>query len=525
MIARVVENWLDNAGERGGYEIPFYQALFAQGHKVVFRSTHGQLEQGKDLITIDPRGSYHAYQLKAGDLTLNAWREIRGEVEELVGLPLQHPDIPHGAPFSAYLVVSGVLRDPARKTIKDWKEEWERQGRRPLQLLDKNALLRLFLDTHGDTLITTPTDFERFLRLYLADKKDILDKSEFAAFVESSLPLDSELKRTELRRALASAAVLASYVLHGYSRARNHHAVAEGWMIVAAHLMAMLERFPLYFQACRASLDLCISAWESAAESLTREGLDSPRWIEGDFIPDYSARGWRTMALLGHMCSFAIYCRAKQRPMPDEGAILERLTKELRHAWFWGESAGPHWYSIILFLWLHGQEEEACQWCGQLARSIAEVNGRRSEGIGVPDVYVQADALLRMVHLGETAFAPRETFRGRSFLLPVLVEFLARRGRKRMLTSLWHDLCEVDRAEFTLDRKMDFYRWRAKAGSLDTRRWPHPQPWADLVASANLPATQDMFLTRDFAPLVMPFSLVYPHRFTCRLAHLVEASA
>ena len=56
MIARVVENWLDSAGERGGYEIPFYQALFAQGHKILFRSTHGQLEQGKDLITVDPRG-------------------------------------------------------------------------------------------------------------------------------------------------------------------------------------------------------------------------------------------------------------------------------------------------------------------------------------------------------------------------------------------------------------------------------------------------------------------------------------
>ena len=94
-----------------------------------------------------------------------------------------------------------------------------------------------------------------------------------------------------------------------------------------------------------------------------------------------------------------------------------------------------------------------------------------------------------------------------------------------MLASLWHDLCEVDRAEFTLDRKTDFYRWHPKTGSSDTRRWPHPQAWANLVATSNSPAAQDMFLTRDFVPLVMPFSLVYPHRFTSGLAYLAETSA
>jgi hypothetical protein len=54
--------------------------------------------------------------------------------------------------------------------------------------------------------------------------------------------------------------------------------------------------------------------------------------------------------------------------------------------------------------------------------------------------------------------------RGRSFLLPVLVEFLARRGRKRLLTSLWYDLCEVDRSEFTLGHKQDFLPMASEDG-------------------------------------------------------------
>jgi hypothetical protein len=82
----------------------------------------------------------------------------------------------------------------------------------------------------------------------------------------------------------------------------------------------------------------------------------------------------------------------------------------------------------------------------------------------------------------------------------------------------------VDRCEFTLDRKQDFYRWRAKTGSLDTRRWPHPQPWGELIAAADAEVPKDLLLTRDFLALLMPFMALYPHRFTVRMAKLVEHS-
>lgn len=224
------------------------------------------------------------------------------------------------------------------------------------------------------------------------------------------------------------------------------------------------------------------------------------------------------------MCTFAIYRRAKGVPFEEEGAILDRLLKELKHFTLLGESAGPQCYAIMLFLWLHGQEGLACQWSGQLVKLITQFNSRGSDGLGVPDPYVDPQDLLKMRYLGETPFAPRESFRTRSFFLPVLIEFLTRRGRKQMLRSLWYDVSEIDRAEFTLDRGADLYRWRAKTGSLDTRRWPHPQQWSELVAAANSQRDQDTLLTRDFVPLILPFSVVYPHRFTSRLAHLIEES-
>lgn len=69
----------------------------------------------------------------------------------------------------------------------------------------------MLLDTNGDVLLSTPVDLERFLRLFLNDRQDALPKEDVAAFIEASLPLDtSTLKRSEIKRALASAAILAS---------------------------------------------------------------------------------------------------------------------------------------------------------------------------------------------------------------------------------------------------------------------------------------------------------------------------
>lgn len=65
MIERVVENWLTSITERG-YQIPFTQILTLEGHKVLYVSKHGQMEQGKDIITVDAQGHPCAFQLKSG---------------------------------------------------------------------------------------------------------------------------------------------------------------------------------------------------------------------------------------------------------------------------------------------------------------------------------------------------------------------------------------------------------------------------------------------------------------------------
>ena len=65
MIERAIENWLTNTNERN-YQTPFCQALMVRGHTVLYKSRHRPMEQGKDIITTDGSGKFHAYQPQNG---------------------------------------------------------------------------------------------------------------------------------------------------------------------------------------------------------------------------------------------------------------------------------------------------------------------------------------------------------------------------------------------------------------------------------------------------------------------------
>ena len=108
MIERVIENWLDSSTERE-YEFGFSQVLISKRYTIVSKSSHGPGEHGKDLICADLAGRYHAFQLKTGNITLDYWRRIRGEIEELVELPIEHPNVPAATQFTPYLVTNGQI--------------------------------------------------------------------------------------------------------------------------------------------------------------------------------------------------------------------------------------------------------------------------------------------------------------------------------------------------------------------------------------------------------------------------------
>src|SRR5262249_38503203 len=150
-IERVIENWLTSVNERQ-YQIPFCQLLAAADEEVVYVSTHGPFEQGKDIITLTRNGPPRAYQLKTGDLNLAEWRKIKGEIEELVEYPINHPAVRTKRQHEPILVTNGELRDTVVQAINVANQAWRRRRFPALRVITKSTLLQRFVALHGTFL-------------------------------------------------------------------------------------------------------------------------------------------------------------------------------------------------------------------------------------------------------------------------------------------------------------------------------------------------------------------------------------
>jgi hypothetical protein len=521
VIERVIENWLDSTTERE-YESAFCQVLIALGHRIIHRSKHGPTELGKDLISMDRDGIVHAYQLKTGTIDLAKWRDIREEVQQLVELPIQHPNIPVGTPFRPCLVTNGSISEPVRLDINARNAAWDQRRYPSLELILRDDLLRRFLDLQGRFLPSAPADFEKFLHLYLGDKRDFLDKQEFAEFLESFLPFKEEVKRGEIRRLFGATAILANYILSRFQSAGNHLATAEGWMLVLAHLLKIAERARLYERVWLPCLEIIVSSWEGAVAELTGEALRSPNWMEGDRAVDFPFVGARNTVLLGYLSGYALYKRLTGGKHEQEDDILFRVSSGVQPE-VWGESATPFLFATVLLLWLRGMEGHAVAMAAQVVKLISRMN-QHEQGQGIPDPYYDVVSLMNYAATGKEIFGPRQSFTGSSYSLRVFVEFLARRWRKQSLKRLWYDITEVDHVEFTPEDKTDYYLWRTKRGTLTTRRWRRPETWDNLLADATAVPDSGLLIFDTFRAVLLPFLLVYPHRMTPSAARLVEAS-
>jgi hypothetical protein len=151
VIERVIENWLTSSNERS-YQIPFCQLLAAEGETVIYISSHGPFEQGKDVVTIDEAGRPRGYQLKCGDVGLSEWRKYKGEINDLVELPIGHPAVRTSGAHIPFLVTNGEINDPAISAIRSSNEAWRRRRHPALRTISKGQLLKRFLAVHGSYL-------------------------------------------------------------------------------------------------------------------------------------------------------------------------------------------------------------------------------------------------------------------------------------------------------------------------------------------------------------------------------------
>jgi hypothetical protein len=514
----VIENWLTSINERQ-FQLPFCQVLAAEGETVVQISSHGQLELGKDIVTIARDGAPNAYQLKAGTIRMKEWRAFKGEIEQLVEYPLDLPSIGTQESHRPFLVTNGEINAVALNAILYANKSWKQRRFRQLQTINGSQLLGRFESAHGQYLPRDPINLKAFLELYVRNGRQPFAKADFARFLESVLPLNHDHRpKLEVQRAAGSIVLLTSYVLHHFEAQQNHWAIFEAWVVTASYILALATKFATPEKWWKKSFDLCIEAALRALESLLREcQVNSTKFVNLDLI-DGHFYGARISILAGLLGAYDLFRQRTHgdRPIEFVGQFLERY---LPDANLWGESATPFLAVAALALEIHGKQRKAEGLIFQAMSGIASTNG--SSLRGMPNPYYGPEESFRIT----AGLEPlnHENFHGLAYTVEPLVQFLARRWLRQSLKRAWDQLTRVYYASFRPAEEWEWSLWKARKGSLELRQPGRPQSWDQLLAEASIPNPCGAPAILSSHPaFALFFPLVFPQRFQPYGLNLVE---
>jgi len=520
--ARLLEDWLAKIGERG-FEVPFSQVLVTQGHRVL-RMGHSPIEHGKDIITRDSRGRFHAYQLKQGSVDLKEWEKIYPQIVALVETPVDHPNA--GCEnCQPWLVISGSFSAPVLSRISGHNQMWKRRGLPTLKIISGKELLAEFSHLASDFWPVELLEIEAFIALYQKPGAGFIDKAGYATFCLSLIRGGGTVK-AEVARRISALNIFVSYLLSKAYAAGNHWAVVEGWTVAGSHILWAATKWNLPQKHWVAAFDLAQSAALSALailkdEALAENAMD-PRSLEWDEIT--RARGTYVAGAVSAW--FLIRGATADEPETKRGYDFVRGLVAERRTLIWGESSMPFYIAMVTFLSNAGGDRFDEGLLLSLVRMLTATNGRRSRQ-GLADPYEDADgALERMLRRMKNSNRRPRTHTGRAFTLEGLVFLCARRLLKRPLEDQWPAITYVDFVKFIPDELNDFLLWHVEEGSLDSRQPSRPQSWAKLLAlvrskdhQRNLPAP-----LLDRPSFALLFALVYPQRLTSDLVLFLDES-
>ncbi|MBR7826633.1 hypothetical protein KDK95_09980 [Actinospica sp. MGRD01-02] len=518
MLSKIVENWLPNVGELT-FTVPFCQLLLRQGKRVIHISSQGPMEQGKDIIAIDGEGRVHCYQLKCGQITSNSWREIKGEIDELVELPPVHPSLP-GEVFEwdAYLVTNGNIANPAVRTIKDYSDAKAGAGHRPLKTIVAGELARDFTDCFGGFLPVEITDLQVFLELYNQPGDESLDCGKFKQYFEVFFAGHSSGSRQKKSEAIQASLILTSYLMTYKYAAGNRLDIIKAHVLLLVSIYQFAEANGLKPSLYRGTERLAYGAIELEFRQLIDELAEhSNNFVEAKYglLSEAVTYKLRCTDLLGYVASYLNYCRIlRKNPhrAGEIGAIMEKLEAGKVLA---GEYAVPLLVNACFTAWASGREQEANdRLCGLLGGILVASLQQR----GLPSPYYAAAEAAEW-QIGIAGDDVDEDFRFKSYSLQTILLLLARSTQRDFLARNWKLISTHSMIELVPDDPADYLAWRFSNGTQVDRFPGAPQSWARLVADAQTdhlaslpPVLRDR---RHFLPL---FVNAMPQRFNHKVA-------
>lgn len=522
MIERIIENWLTNTNERG-YEIPFCQYLISNGYTVLHLSSHGPMEQGKDIIATDPNGYPCAFQLKAGNIDGNIWRRIKGEIDELIEIPINYPKIRKDIPHRAAFVTNGTISDKVRRDVDDRNYRLRQMGLPELEIVNGFELIKRFIDVHGNFLPTQPSDFKLFLELFLSDGRELLNKKMFTEFLESIFSTDTK-KELELKRKIASNVLLTQYVIQPYDSTVNHVSIIEGWIIFCSYLLGLIEKYSLSEEYWRQSYDIILQRINSQMKLLKTEFFSRKDLKEGDLDGGEFYRSRITM-ILGWLSAFELFQKRVKSEYEIDIRVYESIKEHYsKNTWFWGESSTPLFIMMSLLTHEHGDEILSNNIILDLIIKITSENNIE-DGEGIPDPYISPNEIISYLYKLRDAEIDMSSFLGSSYHLEPLVDILVRRDKRNSINELWKYISRFQNRGFKPEHPWMYFQWHCDKGEEYSRYYNATQSWKELREKAT--ASDDSMLPSilvknpQFAYYFLP---CYPHRLNGYTIKLIDMS-
>ncbi len=527
MLQKAIENWLINTNERR-YQLPFVQVLIAEGHTIKYVSKHTQLEQGKDIISIDSSGVVWAFQLKTGNVNLSEWKNIVGEIRELSELSPVHSSIPAGTPFRAVLVTNGRIGDLVRQQIVQINQDNIAKNRQvaKIETVEVDELIGRFLKGQGDFIPTQPIDVSKFLSFYLATGQDFFDKKLFQEFILGSCLLETAKHGTEAKHAVTSAVIMTAYSLKNYQEKKNHLAIFEAWISLLGYICRFATQKGMDKELMESIgemlLDEAVNEIQQLEEEMFARPINQAFVVENMFGDGALIYRARATIVLGVICAYHEYLHEHGMKDITREKTFEYIFRNLQTLWLWGESAFPYFYWIIRFLETSGKTEKAGGMWMDIFAVLSSIS--ENENLWFPSPYVSAEEVIRKNYgmirpEEEREVEPKSPG---SYILKTIIEIIARRSGRMLLEQRWRQVSHVYLLEFIPREVPDMFLWRSESGTNDAKPPEKTQRWKTLLET-SLDKSKVPIFKFDCANTILPFYiLVAPHRATTNIIRKFE---
>jgi hypothetical protein len=305
----------------------------------------------------------------------------------------------------------------------------------------------------------------------------------------------------------------------------NHVAIVEGWTLLCAYVLGLIEKYKLPEKYWRPSYELIIRGINEQLFLLKEEVMSRNNYIEGDALGDggiiYKAR---MTIVLGWLSAFELFQKRIDRKYElDEriyGHIKEYYPNKTR---FWGESATPLFILMSLFLLEYGDEDLSNSIISDLLLEITMENNL-TEGKGIPDPYYGPKEVIGSIFGMSDFEIGWESFLGSSYHLSVLVDILVRRNKRNILNELWKDISCLDNCEFVPETDWHIFLWITKIGEEIRGFYKSPQSWKELRDKAFSKELKLPKILKTNPEFLYYFLLTYPHRLSKDSIKLIDKS-